>query len=74
MSHGYYAIFFLDHLLLGDENVSLLLFIITLIDPIKKSPRFLETNTMQERFDIRDLFPYNDSFYPPGIICCPKFS
>ena len=65
---------FLDHLLSGDESVSLLLFLITLIGPIKKSLPFLETNTMQEIFDILKLFSYNDPFYQPIIICCPKFS
>ena len=44
--------------MLGDKRVSLLLFLITLIDPIRKSLWFLETNAMLEIFDILETFSH----------------
>ena len=43
---------FQDHLWLGDKSVSLLLFLITLIESIKKSLQHLENNIMEEISDI----------------------
>ena len=67
MSHGYHAIFF-------NTSVLLLSIPINLIDCIRKSLLVLEIHILLEMFDISYLFPYDDPFYPPRIICCPNLS